>query len=386
MLYQHDTLGQLAAAVDLATGRPPRALDTPAPVAPAVAPAPQRVSLDSLTAVLEAVEVPGASIAVVEGGELVALEALGTLAAGSSEPVTPDTIFQVGSWGKHVTALGVLMLVEEGLVALDEDVNRYLTSWQLPGTVRVTVRQLLSHTAGLTETPRRGVRRGQPVATPVELLRGEVRPASGPVRQEVAGTFRQSNAHYTLLEQMVCDVTGEPFAGLMDTLVLRPLGMAHSSFDQSFPETAGRPVALGHDQQGRTIEGGWLIHPEKSAAGLWSTAADLAKLDLEIRRCYLGRPLGLIGRELAEQMLTPHSSSFFGLGTIVDDSGPDVEFGHGGSPGGYQAVSMFKVHQGSGLVVLTNGESSAQLVKAASAALQPHAAADPRLTDWPVMP
>ncbi|WP_316522805.1 non-ribosomal peptide synthetase [Kitasatospora brasiliensis] len=386
MLYQHDTLGQLAAAVDLATGSAPRALDVPAPLAPTVAPAGRRVSLDSLTAVLAEVAVPGASIAVVEGGELVALEALGTLAAGSSEPVTPDTLFQVGSWGKHVTALGVLTLVREGLIGLDEDVNRYLTSWQLPGTVKVTVRQLLSHTAGLTETPRRGVRRGQPVATPVELLRGEVRPASGPVRQERAGTFRQSNAHYTLLEQMLTDVTGEAFADLMDTLVLRPLGMANSSFDQSFPETAGRPVALGHDERGQGIEGGWLIHPEKSAAGLWSTAADLAKFELEVRRCYLGRPLGLIGRELAEQMLTPHSTSFFGLGTIVDTSGPDVEFGHGGSPGGYQAVSMFKVHQGSGLVVLTNGESSAQVVKAASAALQPGTAVDARFGEWPVAP
>lgn len=177
-------------------------------------------------------------------------------------------------------------------------------------------------------------------------------------------------------------MTGEGFAELMDRLVLKPLGMAHSSFDQSFPQTAGLPVALGHDERGRGIEGGWLIHPEKAAAGLWSTAADLAKLEMEIRRCYLGRPLGLLERELAEQLLTPHSTSFFGLGTIVDNSGPDVEFGHGGSPGGYQAVSMFTVHRGSGLVVLTNGESSAEVVKAASAALQPQAAPDARFADW----
>ncbi|WP_441245336.1 amino acid adenylation domain-containing protein [Kitasatospora sp. McL0602] len=387
MLYQHDTLGQLAAAVDLVAGNAPRAFDAGVPSAPAAAQAgahaaAQRVSLDSLLDVLAANEVPGASIAVVENGELVALETLGTLAAGDSSPVTADTLFQVGSWGKHVTALGALRLVQQGVIALDEDVNSYLTSWRLPGTVPVTVRQLLSHTAGLTETPRRGVLRGQRVATPVELLRGEVRPAAGPVRQEQAGTFRQSNAHYTLLEQLLVDITGEGFAELMERLVLRPLGMTHSSFDQSFPETAGLPVALGHDEQGRGIEGGWLHHPEKSAAGLWSTAADLAKLEMEIRRCYLGRPLGLITRELAEQMLTPHSTSFFGLGTIVDNSGLDVEFGHGGSPGGYQAVSMFKVHQGSGLVVLTNGESSAQIVKAASAALQPQSAPDARLTDW----
>ncbi|MGF1426919.1 amino acid adenylation domain-containing protein [Kitasatospora sp. LaBMicrA B282] len=382
MLYQHDTLGQLAAALDLAAGTAPRAYDSAGPLPAPAAVDRAALSLDSLLGVLAANEVPGASIAVVENGELVALKTLGTLAAGSAEPITHDTLFQVGSWGKHVTAFAVLRLVQQGLIDLDTDVNSYLSSWRLPGTVTVTVRQLLSHTAGLTQTPRRGVRRGQRVATPVELLRGEVQPATGPVRQEQAGTFRQSNAHYTVLEQMLTDLTGEEFGQLVERLVFAPLGMRHSSFDQYYPQLAGLPVALGHDELGQGIEGGWLLHPERSAAGLWSTAADLAKLELEIRRSYLGRPLALLDRELAEQLLTPHSTSFFGLGTIVDNSGPDVEFGHGGSPGGYQAVSMFTVHGGTGLVVLTNGESSAEVVKAASAALKPGAGPDTRLTDW----
>lgn len=150
----------------------------------------------------------------------------------------------------------------------------------------------------------------------------------------------------------------------MRRLVLDPLGMTGSSFDQSFPDRSGRPVALGHDEEGRTLEGGWLIHPELAAAGLWSTAADMARFELELRRSYLGRPLALLSRESARRMLTPHSDGFYGLGTIVDAGGAEVEYGHGGSPGGYQAISMNRLHHGSGVVVLTNGEFSERVLKA----------------------
>ncbi|MGK4582318.1 amino acid adenylation domain-containing protein [Kitasatospora sp. HPMI-4] len=369
-LYQYGTLGELAAALD---GQAAEERVT----GPAAAPAgPQGHTV--LQPVLDALAecgVPGASLAVVEGGELVELHALGTLAEGGSEPVTPETLFQVGSWAKHATAFGVLRLVDRGLIDLDEDVNRYLRSWQLPGEVTqrpVTVRHLLSHLAGLTETPRRGVRPGEPVPDLLDLLRHGA-PGDGlPTRRELAPgeVFRKSNAHFSVLEQLLADVVGAPFPVLMAELVFEPVGMAATGFDQTLPQRAGRPVALGHDQDGRVLPGGWVVQTELAAAGLWTTAADMARLELEIRRSYLGRPLALLSQRSAEQMLTPHSTGFYGLGTIVDAGGLEVEFGHGGSPGGYQAVSMSQVHRGSGLVVLTNAESSAQVLTAASASLR----------------
>ncbi|MFF0161140.1 amino acid adenylation domain-containing protein [Streptomyces sp. NPDC005263] len=348
LLFRHDTLAALAAAVD--------AERAPEPVAtPSGAVDPRTV----LAALVES-KVPGASLAVIEGGELVALEGIGTLSADSTEPVTSDTLFQAGSWGKHVTAFAVMRLVDQGVIDLDLDANTYLRSWQLPqGQEPITVRQLLSHLAGLAETPRQGVRRGEPVPALLDLLRDTA------VRELAPGTrFRKSNAHYSVVQQLLTDVTGEDFEALMRRLVLDPLSMSGSSFDQSFPERAGRPVALGHDESGRPLEGGWLVHPEQSAAGLWSTAADMATLELEVRRSALGRPLALLSPHSAQQLLTPHSDSFYGLGTIVDAGQAEVEYGHGGSPGGYQAVSMSQLHRGGGVVVLTNGEFNAQVLKA----------------------
>ncbi|MEV4439749.1 amino acid adenylation domain-containing protein [Streptomyces sp. NPDC049577] len=355
-LYQHETLAEVAAAVDAELTARNR------PVMPAAAAAAASgVDPDAIRAALDSSGVPGASLALIEGGELVALEAIGTLAAGSGEQVTDRTVFQAGSWGKHVTAVAVMRLVDQGLIDLDADANAYLRSWTVPGgdAGPVTVRALLSHLAGLAETPRRGVRRGEPVPDLLGLLR------DGAVRESAPGErFHKSNAHYSVLEQLLTDLTGEDFEALVRRLVFDPLGMDGSSFDQSFPETCGRPVALGHDAGGRTLDGGWLVHPERAAAGLWSTAADMARLELEIRRSALGRPLALLSPESAGQLLTPHSDSFYGLGTIVDAGGADVEYGHGGSPGGYQAVSMSSLHRGTGVVLLTNGEFSARVLKA----------------------
>ncbi|MEV8526624.1 amino acid adenylation domain-containing protein [Streptomyces sp. NPDC052000] len=350
LLYQHDTLAALAAAVDAArvpvTAEPDRTVDP-----------------EAVLAALAASGVPGASLAVIEGGELVALEGIGTLSADSAEPVTPDTLFQAGSWGKHVTAFAVMRLVDKGVLDLDAEANAHLRTWRLPQAERpITVRHLLSHLAGLAETPRQAVRKGRPVPKLLTLLRERAVPELAP-----GSEFRKSNAHYSVLEQLLVDVTGEPFEALMRALVFDPLAMGGSSFDQAFPERSGRAVALGHDERGVPLEGGWLIHPERAAAGLWTTAADMARFELELRRGYLGRPLALLSPGVARELLTPHSDSFYGLGTIVDGDGTEIEYGHGGSPGGYQAVSMCRLHRGSGLVVLTNGEFNDRVLKAVGA-------------------
>ena len=350
LLYQHDTLAALAAAVDAArvpvTAEPDRTVDP-----------------EAVLAALAASGVPGASLAVIEGGELVALEGIGTLSADSAEPVTPDTLFQAGSWGKHVTAFAVMRLVDKGVLDLDAEANAHLRTWRLPqGERPITIRHLLSHLAGLAETPRQAVRKGRPVPELLTLLRERAVPELTP-----GSEFRKSNAHYSVLEQLLVDVTGEPFEALMRALVFDPLAMGGSSFDQTFPERSGRAVALGHDERGVPLEGGWLIHPERAAAGLWTTAADMARFELELRRGYLGRPLALLSPGGARELLTPHSDSFYGLGTIVDGDGTEIEYGHGGSPGGYQAVSMCRLHRGSGLVVLTNGEFNDRVLKAVGA-------------------
>ena len=317
--------------------------------------------------------VPGAAVAVLVDGVLAEIRCHGVLEAACPEPVTPDTLFPVASISKHVTAIGVLRLAQDGLLGLDDDVAAHLKVWR-PSEAGfgdgVTVRRLLAHLAGFAETEYPGYRRSGPVPTILEVLRGRAPARSGAVRRRTApGTgFSRSNAHYSVLQQLVEDVTGDPFADVMAELVLRPAGMTESGFDQSLPERTTRPVARAHDEHGRVVPGGWLISPELAAAGLWATAGDLARLALEVRRSHLGVPGALLSVDSAAELLAvAWPGSFYGLGTIVDDTGPDLEYGHLGHRFGSWASTMTAVRAGSGLVVLTNGEAGLDVVRAVSA-------------------
>jgi CubicO group peptidase (beta-lactamase class C family) len=161
----------------------------------------------------------------------------------------------------------------------------------------------------------------------------------------------------------MADATGEPFPHLMRSLVFEPLGMEDSDFDQAFPDRTGGQVAIGHHGDGTPVDGGWLIRPDMAAAGLWTTAADIARATREIRRSWLGRPSALLSTGTARQMLTPAADSSYGLGTVVDASGSDPRFGHGGSPIGYHALATCGLHDGDGWVVLTNCFTGQEVVR-----------------------
>jgi len=311
--------------------------------------------------------VPGASVLLLRDGEVAQAHDVGVRRTGRDEPVTGATLFHAGSISKHVTTLGTLRLVEAGRLELDRDVNDYLTSWRIPDgdpAGPITVRHLLGNTSGLRVTPNPGYRRGEPLPTLLDLLNGRDPITTPPVARELVPgqTFRKSNVNWSVLQQVLTDVTGEPFEDLMATLVLGPLGMESSSYRQSHPETSGRPVAHGHDQFGEPLDGGWRVRLEVAAAGLWATAADVARVAREYRRAALGQS-ALIDRALAEAALTPNPGGYYGLGTIVDRTGDDVEFGHGGEPIGYHHMAISRVTSGTGFVVLTNGESGREVVK-----------------------
>ncbi|MFF2548114.1 amino acid adenylation domain-containing protein [Kitasatospora sp. NPDC058063] len=314
--------------------------------------------------------IPGASLALIHDGQVTAVRSYGVLGAGESEPVTPDTLFAVGSISKHVTTYAALGLVSQGLLDLDRDVNRYLTSWQVPGEFRepVTARLLMANLAGFAPHP--AVNEGhypdddeQP--TVLDMLYGRAPAKTPPVRrQDVPGqVFRQNSVHYSVLQQVMSDLTGEAFPDLVKRLVFTPLGMTGSSFDPMFPHASGRPFARGHDVVGTQVRGGYIVQPEPAAAGMWSTAEDLARFAVEIRRGYLGYSDGLVDQQLVRQMLSPQSDRNYGWSTIVDTTSGDVEFGHGGQAYGYQAMTGLRVHSGVGSVLLTNAVSGRELVK-----------------------
>ncbi|WP_442870119.1 serine hydrolase domain-containing protein [Bradyrhizobium sp. CCBAU 45394] len=110
----------------------------------------------------------------------------------------------------------------------------------------------------------------------------------------------------TIAQQLVVDVTGTPFPELMRKLVLEPVGLTDSSFEQPLPPPFAKRAARGHPLNGTEIEGGYHVYPEMAAAGPWTTAADLTALGVEMMRSLLG-DVSKLG--LAPETVRKHASS-----------------------------------------------------------------------------
>ncbi|GIG56927.1 hypothetical protein Lfu02_12990 [Longispora fulva] len=316
-----------------------------------------------LAEALAACHVPGVSIALIEGGEVVDTLAAGVLCADRPEPVTDQTLFQAASISKAVAAACVLRLAADGTLDLDADVNDALTSWRVPANAgwqpRVTLRQLLGHTAGTTVHGLIGYPAGVPVPSVPELLDG--RGNSDPVRVvSVPGTrFSYSGGGYTIMQQVLCDVTGRDYADLVAEQVLGPLGMTRSVFG---PQPAGS-TASGHRPGPVPLAGEAHTYPEMAAAGLWSTPTDLARLFLTLRASLNGEGSALLPRDMAGQMATrstPHRA--YGLGLQVQEPGEPRWIGHSGGNEGFQCDAKLFLDGGRGAVIMTNGDYGYALI------------------------
>jgi len=311
--------------------------------------------------------VAGVSIAVVDNFEIEWAKGYGVLVAGGDEPVTPETRFQAASIGKTVVAVTAMRVVEEGLLDLDRDVNERLVSWRVPeneftAQEMVTLRRLLSHSAGTDKFGYLGYAQGQAVPTLVQVLDGEPPANSPPVRVvAVPGTrYLYSNGGFLIAQQLLMDVTREPFAQLAAENVLEPAGMTHSTFEVPLPGQLTGVAAHGHWRDGRAIAGGWHTYPEMgTGASLWTTPSDLARFGIEIMRAYLGHPNRLLSSDTAREMLTRQAADGAGCGLgfgVSEEGTPRFHFIHDGGNAGFRCIFVMYPELGRGAVVMTNSD------------------------------
>jgi CubicO group peptidase (beta-lactamase class C family) len=312
-------------------------------------------------------KVPGVSIAVINGGKLEWAKGYGTLESGSTRTVTPETLFQAASISKPVAAAAALALVEQGKLNLDEDVNLKLKSWRVPDneftkTEKVTVRRLLSHGAGLTVHGFPGYSASASIPTLVEILDGR-KPAANTdaIRADIVPgkKFRYSGGGYTVMQQLMIDVSGKPFPDLLQELVLRKIGMSHSTYAQPLPKDLESVAAYGHEK-GKSIQGHWHTYPEMAAAGLWTTPSDLALFAIDLMESAQGKPGKVLSPEMARQMLSKQIGTY-GLGVNVGDSKGVASFTHGGSNEGFTCILVANVITRQGAVVMTNSNNGPAL-------------------------
>ena len=329
---------------------------------------PERLSTPtSLAEAMERRRIPGVALAVIADGRVDWAGGFGIRNADRPEPVTEDTIFQAGSISKPVAALCGLRLVAEGRLDLDQDVNERLTSWLLPPIgswqPRVTLRQLLSHTAGLTIHGFPGYRRDESAPDLVGVLEGTGNTAPVLVRTIPGLQFSYSGGGYCVLQQLLIDVTGERFPDLARRLVLEPLGMRASTYEQPLPEDLRANAAAGHRTGGKLVDGGWHVYPEMAAAGLWTNAADLARFVLAIQASHAGAEHAILPPELVDELLSERATNVpMGLGLLLQGEGGTRRFGHGGDDQGFVARMVGYVEEGFGAVVMTNSDSGLWLI------------------------
>ncbi len=318
--------------------------------------------------------VPAVSIAVTRGGEIDWAEGYGVREAGGRDRVDEKTLFQAASISKPVTAAAALRMVEAGKLSLDENVNERLRSWKVPEngfTAKrpVTLRELLSHSAGLTVHGFPGYAEGAAVPTLVQILNGEKPANTEPIRVDIEpGTkFRYSGGGYVVAQQLMTDVSAAAFPELMRKLVLAPAGMTSSTFEQPLPQDRRAQAAVGHRSDGKPIGGQWHVYPEMAAAGLWTTPTDLARFAIEIRRAYKGLSDRLLSQAMAKAMLTRQLGDY-GLGCALPSAGV-FRFQHGGGNEGYRCFLVLSVETGDGVAVMTNGDAGDVVFNAIIAAI-----------------
>ncbi len=303
---------------------------------------------------------PGVSIAFINNGRIEWARGYGVRQIGSREPVTTETLFQAGSISKAITAIAALRLVEAGKLNLDEDVNRKLASWKFPESEftkekKVTLRRLLSHSAGVNVSSFTGYLSGEQVPTLVQVLDG-IKPANSPavLVEAIPGSrFNYSGGGFTIVQQLLVDTRKKPFPDLMRELVFEPLKMKHSAFEQTLPKNLAVLAAAGHNASGDAPTGKRRVFPEMAAAGMWTTPSDLARLVIEVQRAQAGKSNKFLSAATVNKMLAVQSGEW-GLGFSVEGAGLARRFGHGGSTLEFNSYLTAYSQTGQGAIIMTN--------------------------------
>jgi CubicO group peptidase (beta-lactamase class C family) len=370
------------AVLALTTAAPCAAQDAPDPMiakveaslAPRIHVVGEPVEAWSLSDRMAFYGVPGISIAVIKDGKIAWAKGYGVLETGQQTPVDADTLFQAASISKPVAAIAALRLVEQGKLSLDTPINDYLESWQVPDNEftaqPVTLRQIMSHSAGLTVHGFPGYAAGQPVPTVVQVLAGAAPANTAPVRvDKLPGeSWRYSGGGYTVMQLAMTDVSDRSFADVTRELVLAPAGMTRSAFSQPLPDADRADAATAHRPDGTVVPGHSHTYPEMAAAGLWTTPSDLLRLGLSVVAAANGKPGAILGPEMTREMLTLQAGSH-GLGFSLENKGDGQVFSHSGANAGFLSLMFTYTDGRGGAAIMINSQRGGELIGEISASI-----------------
>jgi CubicO group peptidase (beta-lactamase class C family) len=336
--------------------------------------------LKSITEAMNEASIPGISIAIINNFDTVLSKGYGIGDIKVGLPVDKNTIFQAASISKPLTALAVMKLVQDGKLDLNEDINTYLKTWKLPESHltaknKVTLKNLLSHTAGVTVHGFPGYCSEVKIPTLIQILNGEPPANTGKIHVDTEPNteFRYSGGGYTIIQQILIDQLQKPFEEIMYELILEPLGMTNSFYSSSpLDEKQCTNATTGHKGDGSQVACKRHIYPEMAAAGLWTTPEDLAKFSMEVQKSLKGESNKILTRDFMEIMTTPILTGIYNLGLRNEKIGRELLLMHNGGNEGYSCSLMFHKEKGFGVIFMSNSDNGNKmrlpLIRSAAAA------------------
>ena len=304
----------------------------------------------------------GVSIAVIKDYKIDWAKGYGWADVNEKRPVTVNTRFQAASISKSLNSLAILKLVQQGKLDLNADINNYLKTWKFPydslsANKKITIANLLSHSAGLSVHGFAGYTPGDSIPTIMQILNG-VRPANSPAIRsqfEPSKKFQYSGGGTTITQLIITDVTGMKFEDYLKKEVLQPIGMANSFYNQ--PPPAGTNELATAYNGNTEVKGKYHIYPEQAAAGLWTTPTDLAKYIIETQLEYEGRSTKVLSQQMMKKRLTPYIDSSVALGVFIINKSGEKYFSHNGGNEGFLSTTYGSFKGGNGVVVMINGDN-----------------------------
>lgn len=305
--------------------------------------------------------VPGLSIAVINNYEVEWIKAYGFANGKTQTKTTTNTVFQAASMSKFINAMALMKLKETKDFSLDEDVNHLLESWKVPydpaiSDQAITLRQLLSHTAGLSMSGFGGYKMGQKLPSLVQILDGKKPANSESVRPILPPNqnFKYSGGGTIISQLLLMDLTKETYEDYVNEQIFQPLKMNHSFYSTEF-DRYPEDIALGHLHSDKPLKYKYRIYPESAAGGLWTTPHDLAIALLDLQLSLSQQRAAVLASKSAVELSTPVDSGISALGVFVEDQAGHTYLQHSGATRAFRSQFYISAEEGKGVVIMHNG-------------------------------
>lgn len=300
---------------------------------------------DYIKAEMQKRNLPGLALAVVKEGKIIKIKGYGLANVETNVPVTTETVFKIGSVSKPIIAEGIMMLVEEGKISLDDKISKYLENtpdiWK-----DITVRHLLSHSSGIVrEAPGFNPNKIQPDADVIKTAYNE------PLRFTPGEKYEYCNVGYFSLAEIIHKISGKSWGDFLAERIFKPLEMnvtRTTNFAEIIPNRAN-----AYSFQNGKLQNAEVYLALRPSGAFLSTVSDLAKFEAALYSSKFLKP------ETRKTMWTPFKfndgkDSVYGLGWRIDEVKGRKQIHHGGSLNGFKSEFARFPDDKITIIVLTN--------------------------------